>query len=144
MDEFKIKREAFEGPLDLLLELVERKKLHINDISLASVTEEYLRHIEKIPAVQIADRAEFIVIAATLLLIKSRSLLPNLDLTEEEEGSIADLERRLKMLAIIREGSVEVARQFGKKMIFCEANVHQEPRLFSTRDDDIGGGENIA
>ncbi|HEY4512562.1 MAG TPA: segregation/condensation protein A [Candidatus Paceibacterota bacterium] len=130
---FKIKNKHFEGPLDLLLDLVEKRKLHISDISLASVTDEYIKHIEKIPAIAIADRAEFIVIAATLLLIKSRSLLPTLDLTDEEEGSIADLERRLKMLAIIREGSVEVANQFGKKMIFARQVSIKSP-VFSPHE----------
>lgn len=116
---FKIKHEQFEGPLDLLLDLVEKRRLHINDISLGAVTDDYLRHIESIPSVEIADRAEFIVIASTLLLIKSRSLLPSLSLTDEEEESIDDLERRLKILQTIRDNSVLVGKLFGKNMIFA-------------------------
>jgi segregation and condensation protein A len=115
---FTVKHEQFEGPLDLLLDLVEKRKLHINDISLGSVTDDYLRHIEQIPSIEIADRAEFIVIASTLLLIKSRSLLPTLTLTDEEEESIGDLERRLKILQVIRDGSVAVGESFGKTILF--------------------------
>lgn len=116
--QFKIKHGHFEGPLNLLLDLVEKRKLYINDISLGTVTDDYIKHIESIPAVEIADRAEFIVIASTLLLIKSRSLLPSLNLTNEEEQSIEDLERRLQILQIIRDSSTEVAELFGKNMIF--------------------------
>ncbi|MES2059591.1 MAG: segregation/condensation protein A [Patescibacteria group bacterium] len=125
--QFKIKNEHFEGPLHLLLDLVEKRKLHISDVALADVTDEYLKHIEQIPSVQIADRAEFIVVASTLLLIKSRSLLPTLTLTEEEEGSIEDLENRLKMLAIIREGSESIARAFGKNIIFAKEQSIKSP-----------------
>lgn len=82
LPEFKIKTEVFEGPLDLLLSLVEKRKLFISDISLASVTDEYINHINKLPEYSMDDRTQFILIASTLLLIKAKSLLPNLPLTE--------------------------------------------------------------
>jgi segregation and condensation protein A len=131
MKDFKIKNEYFEGPLDLLLDLVEKRKLHINDISLGSVTDEYLRYVESIPSIEIADRAEFIVIASTLLLIKSRSLLPSLTLTDDEEESINDLERRLRMLQIIRDGSAEVAKAYGKNVIFGAEKSGIKSPIFS-------------
>ena len=130
--EFKIKQEQFEGPLDLLLDLVEKRKLHINDISLGAVTDEYLRHIEQIPSIEIASRADFIVIASTLLLIKSRSLLPSLTLTDEEEESIEDLERRLKILQTIRDGSSVVAKEFGKRIIFATEGGSIRSPIFSS------------
>ena len=133
-DSFKIKSHFFEGPLDLLLDLVEKRKLHINDVALSSVTDEYLRYIETIPSIQIADRAEFIVIASTLLLIKSRSLLPTLTLTQDEEGSIEDLERRLKILQVIRDGSVVVARQFGEQIIFPAEKSGIKSPIFSPHE----------
>lgn len=132
--QFKVKHGQFEGPLDLLLDLVEKRKLHINDISLGTVTDEYLKYIEQIPSVEIADRAEFIVIASTLLLIKSRSLLPSLTLTDEEEGSIEDLERRLKILQTIRDASIEVASTFGKQMIFGSERSAIKSPVFSPHE----------
>jgi len=134
MNNFKIKNEHFEGPLDLLLDLVEKRKLHINDISLGTVTDEYLRHIESIPSIEIADRAEFIVIASTLLLIKSRSLLPTLTLTDEETESIDDLERRLRMLQVIRDGSVAVANAYGKNIIFPAEKSGIKSPIFSPHE----------
>lgn len=128
---FKIKTEHFEGPLDLLLDLVEKRKLHINDISLGAVTDDYLRHIENIPQIALADRAEFIVIASTLLLIKSRSLLPALTLTDEEEESIEDLERRLKILQIIRDGSHPISKAFGQSILFPSEKSGIKSPVFS-------------
>lgn len=93
---FVIRQGEFEGPLDLLLQLVEKRKLFINDISLASVTDDYLSHIQNLE-VDIDQKTEFLVIAAILILLKSRSLLPNLELTEEENKDVKDLEKRLEV-----------------------------------------------
>ena len=90
---YTIKTQGFEGPFGLLLNLVEERKLFINDISLAEVTEDYLRYINDLGQSHKAEEiASFIVVAATLILIKSKSLLPNLSLTSEEEGDIKNLE----------------------------------------------------
>lgn len=95
--DFDIKQERFQGPLDLLLDLIEREKLPINEISLAGVTDEFLAKVKAMKVVDQEALAEFLVIAAQLMLIKSRSLLPHLELSQEEEESIEDLERRLEL-----------------------------------------------
>ncbi len=128
---FKIKTEVFEGPLDLLLSLVEKRKLTINDISLAQVTDEYIRYIESMPDLGISSRAEFILVASTLLLIKSRSLLPSIPLTDEEQMSVEDLEMRLKILQVIREGSDSIRNSFGKNIIFPKDTVSTRTVVFS-------------
>ena len=115
---YRVKTEAFEGPLDLLLTLIEKRKLFINDISLAKVADDYVAHIQSMGNFPIADSANFILIASTLLLIKSKSLLPQLNLTEEEQGSITDLEHRLKIYQRMRELSLHVKNLFGKEIIF--------------------------
>ena len=115
---YKVKTEVFEGPLPLLLNLIEKRKLLINDISLAKVTDDFIHHVENHGGFPIADSADFILVASTLLLIKSKSLLPELELTEEEQGNIEDLERRLKIYKeIVRLGS-HVKNRFGADMIF--------------------------
>ena len=116
---FQIKTEVFEGPLDLLLNLIEKRKLFINDIALAKVADDYIAYLKSLEKFPIADSADFLVIASTLLLIKSRSLLPNLNLTEEEEQSVSDLERRLKIYQRIKELSIHIRNQFGKEIIFA-------------------------
>lgn len=99
---FTIETDAFEGPLEVLLNLIESRKLSISEISLAEVTDGYLAYVEKLPELPLGETAQFILVASTLLLIKSRSLLPSVDLTDEETYSIEELERRLKQYAVYR------------------------------------------
>lgn len=94
--EYQVKTHIFEGPLDTLLSLIEKRKLFINDISLAQVADDYIAYIKSLEDFPIADSAHFILIASTLVLIKSKSLLPTLTLSEEEEHNIEDLETRLR------------------------------------------------
>jgi segregation and condensation protein A len=116
---FQIKTEVFEGPLDLLLNLIEKRKLFINDIALSKVADDYIAYLQSLEKFPIADSADFLVIASTLLLIKSRSLLPNLNLTDEEQQDIGDLERRLKIYQRIKELSLHIKKQFGQEIIFA-------------------------
>lgn len=113
-----VKTNVFEGPLELLLDLVEKRKLLINDISLADVTDEYMRQVSLMQEMSLPNTAQFINLAATLLLVKSKSLLPVLDLTDEEEQSIEDLEERLKYYQIIRDAAVPLQTQFGTKILY--------------------------
>ncbi len=95
---FEVKTEQFSGPLNKLLELIENKSLEITTLNLAAVTADfidYLRINEK--TIEPLILADFLVVASKLVLIKSKSLLPNLELTPEEEGEIKDLESRLKI-----------------------------------------------
>lgn len=93
---YTIKLEQFQGPLDLLLQLTEEKRLDITEISLAKVTDQYLKYLEKIENIPLENLADFLVIASRLILIKSRMLLPALELTEEEEEDIEALKKQLE------------------------------------------------
>jgi len=115
---FQIKTEFFEGPLDLLLNLIEKRKLFINDIALSKVADDYIAYLQNQEHFPIAESADFLVIASTLLLIKSKSLIPNLNLSEEEKQDIGDLERRLKIYQRIKELSSHIKDMFGKNIIF--------------------------
>jgi len=114
-----VKTEVFEGPLGLLLSLIEKRKLLINDISLAKVADDYMAYIQNLTAFPTSDVASFILVASALVLIKSKSLLPTLTLTEEETGSIEDLERRLNEYKRIKELSAHVQERFGANIIFA-------------------------
>jgi segregation and condensation protein A len=132
---YKVKAGQFEGPLELLLSLIEQRKLFVNEISLAEVTNDYIAYIKSLSDTdankRIADVSYFILIAATLILIKSKSLLPNLSLTEDEEEKIEDLEKRLKIYQIIKNASLDVKTVFGTKIIFTPVErIWSEP-LFS-------------
>jgi len=129
---YKIKTEHFEGPLDLLLALIEKRKLFIGDFSLAKVSDEYIGHIRSFEAYPMNDVANFLLVASTLVLIKSKSILPDLSLTKDEEGDIDDLKRRLAMYELFRGLSVHVKSQFGKKLIFERSGRPEMPTVFAT------------
>ncbi|MDP2705475.1 MAG: ScpA family protein [Patescibacteria group bacterium] len=132
---FKIKTEVFEGPLDLLLSLIEKRKLLINDISLAQVTDNFISYIKSFSDFPIKQSADFILVASTLVLIKSKSLLPTLELSDEEQGSIEDLERRLKQYKRIKELSHHVKTRFGDKVLFMRnPNKNVEPVFSPTKE----------
>ncbi len=114
---FSIKTDTFEGPLELLIELVEKRKLLINSISLASVTDEYMARVSAMQEQSLPHTAQFITLAATLLLIKSKSLLPILDLTDEEEASIEDLNERLKQYQLFRSIAVVIQSTYGQAVM---------------------------
>jgi segregation and condensation protein A len=75
-DQYKIKLEAFEGPLDLLLYLIRKEEVSIYDIPIARITEQYLTYLQAMQELDIAVAGEFLVMAATLIHIKSQMLLP--------------------------------------------------------------------
>lgn len=129
-DTYQIKTPSFEGPLGLLLSLVEKRKLFINDLSLAQVTEDYLQYINKLGGLPPAEISSFILVASTLLLIKSKSLLPNLDLTSEEEGDIRDLEERLRLYKIFTSLGSKIKSNFGKRIIFAPLERKNEVLIF--------------
>lgn len=112
MLDYRFNLEQFEGPLDLLLKLIEDEKLDITTISLAKVTDQYLAYLQEqedmLPAEEIAD---FLVVAAKLIYIKSKYLLPSLEL-EEEEG---DLEQQLKIYREYYQASKVIHKMIGKK-----------------------------
>ncbi|MEK7555492.1 MAG: segregation/condensation protein A [Patescibacteria group bacterium] len=96
MKNYELKTEQFTGPIEKLLEFIEEKKMSITDLSLAEVTADFLNYLKTIETIEPRLLADFIVVASRLLLIKSKSLLPGLELTEEEEIGINDLEERLR------------------------------------------------
>ena len=128
---FKVKTQVFEGPLDLLLDLIEKRKLFISDISLAQVTDDFIAHVSQSEKLPMGESAQFILVASTLLLIKSKSLLPQLSLTEEEEGGIRDLETRLKILKRLKEAGSHVAQLFGTKPIYPPSQARARQVVFS-------------
>jgi segregation and condensation protein A len=85
-----VKLEKFEGPLDLLLQLIEDEKMAITDVSLATVTEQFFAYIQTIEDDRSEELADFLVIATRLVYIKSKQLLPYLYPPEEEGTSLAD------------------------------------------------------
>ncbi|MES2994928.1 MAG: ScpA family protein [Patescibacteria group bacterium] len=131
---FHIKTESYEGPFELILDLIERRQLSINELSLAQVTDDYIQHVRGHGTFPMEDAAQFIGIAATLLLIKSKSLIPDLELTGEEEEDMDDLKRRLAEYERVREMMRELSRIFGKNVMVSAGERAPEVVFAPARD----------
>lgn len=109
---YTVQLEKFSGPLDLLLKLIEDQKLDITEISLARVADQFLDHLKNNKDISSENLASFLVVAAKLILIKSKALLPVLELTDDEEEDIKDLEQNL----IEYKKFKEIAELLGKNL----------------------------
>ena len=89
-----VKLEVFEGPLDLLLHLIEKSKLNIYDIPISAITDQYLDYVKEMADFNMDIASEFLVMASTLLKIKSKLLLPKEEKPEEEDESEEELRRK--------------------------------------------------
>lgn len=141
-EDFKVRVGDFEGPLEIILDLIEKRKLHISDLSLSQVADEFIEHIKSFDEFPVADSADFILVASTLLLIKSKSLLPNLPLTEEEQGSIEDLENRLISYKKYKELSIGIGKMFGNFLYFAKENKKMNVVFSPTRDISLASIQN--
>lgn len=139
-EDFKVKVGQFEGPLDLLLDLIEKRKLHISEVTLSQVADEFIEFTKSLDSQDggyVSDLADFILVASTLLLIKSKSLLPSLELTEEEEGSIEDLEKRLLEYKKCKELAENLSKMFGNFLYFAEERKKINVFFSPTKDISI-------
>ena len=128
-----VKLEVFEGPLDLLLHLIDKNKIDIYDIPIVEITEQYLDYIKKMETEDMNIMSEFLVMAATLIEIKCRMLLPK-EVNEEgeEEDPRAELVQKLleykmyKYMSFeLRDRQVDAARNLYREQKLPEEAAHQ-------------------
>lgn len=131
---FSIKTDAYEGPFEILLDLIEARKLLVNDLTLANITEDYITHVRAQEAFPVEETANFIQIAATLLLIKSKSLIPDLALTDDENADVEDLKRRLAAYEKVREAARELSRIYGRTVMAEEGQRTPEVIFAPSKD----------
>ncbi len=109
---YQVKTEQFEGPLDLLLDLIEKERVDITRVSLARITDQYLDYISKKDNISLHHLADFLTVAAKLILIKSHALLPLLKLEDDEEDDLQELERQLAALKVFKDHSEKFVQFF--------------------------------
>lgn len=131
---FEIKTDTYEGPFEVLLDLIESRKLLVNELALANITEDFIQHVRAQESFPVEETAHFIHIAATLLLIKSKSLIPDLALTEEESEDVEDLKRRLAAYEKVREASRELASIYGRRVMVSAGDRIPEVVFSPSRD----------
>ena len=111
---YKVKLEVFEGPLDLLIFLIKKEEVDIYDIPIAKITDQYLEYLELMQLLDLSIAGEFLVMAATLMHIKSKLLLPPDEVNaenEEEQDPRAELVKRLLEYKKFKEAAAELAQK---------------------------------
>lgn len=138
--DYKIALEKFQGPLDLLLQLIEKREMDISQIALAEVTDQYLAYIDNHQDISAIELADFLVIATKLLVIKSKTLLPQL--ADDEEDSAEQLEAQLKMYKDYLDASKNIEKiiasgkfLFGREKIAVNIEATFSPPPSLTTDN---------
>ena len=132
-----LKTENFEGPVGLLLDLIERKKMPISEVSLAAISGQFLDYLKTFEKLPYADTASFIETASILILVKSRSLLPQMEISEEERQSIEELEKRLDIYKFIRGVSGTIKNIYGKNPMFNRESFANLDAVFSVKPANL-------
>lgn len=133
---FVISTEKFEGPLHVLLSLIEKRKLHISEVSLSLVTEEFVSYMST-RNLSYTEITSFLSIAGTLLLIKVRSLLPREEITTEETASIDDLTKRLRQYEVIQKFGTVLSEKWGTTMWHERPYKTNNKSIIFTPDPDL-------
>src|ERR1700712_5771771 len=142
--EYKVKLEIFEGPLDLLLYLIKRDELDIYEISLEQITRQYLEYLQAFKELNIDVAGEFVVMAANLIYLKSRSLLPvdqqPPEEDVEEDDPRWDLIRQLIEYKKFKEAAAQLqVRQLAQELIFVREPGNGEiPMMAPLRLGEVG------
>ena len=145
--ELSVKLEVFEGPLDLLLHLIDKNKVNIYDIPIVTITDQYLEYIEEMKKADLDIMSEFLVMASTLLSIKARMLLPKPPKVEEEDEEAdprAELVRALLEYKMYKQFAEELRdRQMdADHVIFKEPTIPEEVKSYEQPvdlDDLVSG-----
>lgn len=134
------KVKQFEGPLDLLLSLIEQRQLDITQIALAEVTEQFLQYIKDLKSIDPTTLADYLSIAAKLLVIKSKAILPTLELEEEEEDIAVDLEAKLLLYKQFKQVAKYLKKLDNKRKQSFLRTVTFEQRISFYPDPQIDAG----
>lgn len=128
---YQSQEKIFEGPLDLLLDLIEKEKLDITEVSLAQVADQFLKYLENSENVSPEYLADFLLVAGKLILIKSKAILPMLELEKEEEEDIEELKARLAEYKKFKEAAKELIKlESRKKMLFSRQSYSGMKTIF--------------
>ncbi len=137
MQDITVKLEAFEGPLDLLYHLIEKNEIDIYDIPISMITEQYLAYLQEAKERDMENMSEFLLMAATLLEIKSRMLLPNPKKEEEEEKDPRDeLVTRLIEYKRFKEVTGEFKLRQEKAALILYKEADDTFRLFREEEEE--------
>jgi segregation and condensation protein A len=136
---YKVKLQQFEGPLDLLLFFIRRDELDILDIPISRITKEFLVYINYLQELDLEIAGDFIVMAAELMQIKVKMLLPREPGLEEEEDPRAELVRRLLEYKRFKEMTEQLSTlEFEQRKLYFRKAFHHDPKKILLEDQEEG------
>ena len=134
---YRVKLQHFEGPLDLLLFFIKRDELDIYDIPISKITKEFLTYIHLMQELDLEIAGEFIVMAATLMQIKVRMLLPRHEEEESEEDPRAELVRRLVEYKRFKEMSQEISKmEDEQRKLYYRRFFHADLKIHMIEEEE--------
>ncbi len=143
---YKVKIEVFEGPFDLLLNLILKEELDIYDVPIAAITEEYLSYIEHLEAIDLESMSGFLLVASTLLELKSATLLPKrfeVEMSDEDEPSPEEVKsnliRRLIEYKKFKNASISLAARYELQSRLHRREAGPEERFLRLIPDLLEG-----
>ncbi len=133
---YEVKTKQFEGPLHLLVELINEQKMDVTKLSLVEVTDDFLAYVERKDKISLANLSEFLAVASQLILIKSKALLPLFELNNEEEEEIKDLEGRLLEYQRFQNAAEQLGELYRNNKIYFSKD-EEKGQLFGFVAPDI-------
>jgi segregation and condensation protein A len=124
----KLQLEQFEGPYELLLDLIKNKELDITELALAKVTEQYLEYLDQVEEDRASELSDFLVVASKLLLLKSGELLPNLD--SQEDIDEQQLQEQLKIYQVYKQASSQLEEILTDRQAFARQTKQKKTEEF--------------
>ncbi len=131
---FVVKQGRFEGPYTKIIEMIESRKLTISEISLSQIADDYIKYVKSLETINPLEISQFIQVASTLMLIKAKSLLPQLEYTIEEKEEVSTLEKKLELYKELKECEENIKNIWGvktmqnKKRSLIKMEVYEWPK----------------
>jgi segregation and condensation protein A len=115
--EFIIRHERFEGPYTKILELIEERKISISELSLSKIADDYIEYVKFLKTVNPLDISDFILTASTLMLIKVKTLLPNIKYGDDEVKQVKNLEKKILLFKELSDAQKHIENIWGKRVL---------------------------
>ncbi len=142
---FHVKQGRFEGPYTKILELIENRKLSISEISLSQIADDYISYVKSLETINPLDISQFIQVASTLMLIKAKSLLPQMEYTSDEKEEVNTLEKKLELHKELKLAEENIKSIWSKNVLISREEVdYKIEKIFIPKSVNIANLFSVA
>jgi segregation and condensation protein A len=144
-DNFSVKQGRFEGPYTKILDLIESRKLSISEISLSQIADEYIAYVKSLETINPLDISQFIQVASTLMLIKAKSLLPQMEYTSDEKEEVNTLEKKLELHKELKLAEENIKNTWSKNVLITREEMdYKIERVFMPKSVNVANLFSVA